>query len=555
MELPAGFAGFVPADQPGTWKASAPDSQAQFVVGHLLLENAGAIPEKVELWRRDAWWEPLLSGSEGGHRSTPWKGAWAGENQAAGLEIEYSRAGRPFRILERLVVLGDHLVLANWEGPLEQRGAALRALGTFRIPPAWRPGPAMAEDREHGLGPEASILPPLGRLDLKVDLTRLRLEGRIQVDLTYAPAPPAAKPVLFRIPPSGEERSVSPDGEGRFHLAYSLEWNDREAAARLGWIEGPRCLAALQGAWVAVPVSGAGTLLPPPWRLRVAVPAQETVLSAREPSGIHLEGKPAVRVFQFPEVSGGRSWPFFLMGQFNRAQAAGRTIHLRVGARAHGFEDPLRWLDRLTKVLEDWLPGSVPDWRAATFPGAGDRVLDGLLILDENHGWFQDPLDSDWQGQSRRTGLAEFLARIPFQLQLRGVGSARPFLTASLSEFAAWRLLQAAGRSEDAARLRRSWVDRETASGPLPRPLSALPAADLFGPARLLTRGALTWQAIEEKAGREVLDAVLQEFLARGGTWTTEDLKKALQGRQGEGWEAFFRKHLYGLAPPPLPGR
>ncbi|MFQ5748709.1 MAG: hypothetical protein ACE5H3_04530, partial [Planctomycetota bacterium] len=385
MELPAGYPGFVPGDQPDTWKASARGSEAQFVVGHLRLENAGAIPEKVESWRRDAWWEPLLSGTGATHRYTPWQGPWAGEMRAAGLEIEYSRSGKPFRILERLVVLGDHLVLANWEGPLEQLESAQRALATFRLPPAWNPGPGKAEDRDRGLGPDARILPSLGRLDLRVDLTALRLEGRIQVDLTYAPSVPAGKPVVFRIPPSGEERSVSPDGEGRFQLAYALEWSDREAAARLGWIDGPRCLAALQGAWVALPVTGPGTLLPPPWRRRVAVPAQDSGRCARAPARIHLEGRPAVRVFQFPEVSGGRSWPFFLTGQFKRSQAAGRTIFLRIGARAHGYEVPVRWLDRLSEVLQTWLPGADPSWRAATFPGAGDRVLDGLLILAANH--------------------------------------------------------------------------------------------------------------------------------------------------------------------------
>jgi len=55
MELPPGYSKFVPGEQPETWKAAAAAAEAQFVVGHLRLENAGAIPAKVENWRRDAW--------------------------------------------------------------------------------------------------------------------------------------------------------------------------------------------------------------------------------------------------------------------------------------------------------------------------------------------------------------------------------------------------------------------------------------------------------------------------------------------------------------------
>ena len=182
-----------------------------------------------------------------------------------------------------------------------------------------------------------------------------------------------------------------------------------------------------------------------------------------------------------------------------------------------------------------------------------DRSLPGVLLLDEEAGWLDRPLDSVVQGVTLRTGLARRLGAHAFSVRLRGVGSASPWLSLALGEYAAARLLEAAGQAAEAEALRAWWAEREAALGELPEPLSLLPWADLTGPRWLLCRGPRVWEALEREAGREILDRVLDARLQGGGTWTTEDLRRDLEAPTGRSLEAWFRTHVYGRIPPPQP--
>jgi aminopeptidase N len=57
--------------------------------------------------------------------------------------------------------------------------------------------------------------------------------------------------------------------------------------------------------------------------------------------------------------------------------------------------------------------------------------------------------------------------------------------------------------------------------------------------------------AIEHKAGRDKLDAVLNAAIRKRSWWTTEDLREALEDRTGQDWSTFFRDYVYGRAFPP----
>ncbi|RMH02343.1 MAG: hypothetical protein D6702_09145, partial [Planctomycetota bacterium] len=213
------------------------------------------------------------------------------------------------------------------------------------------------------------------------------------------------------------------------------------------------------------------------------------------------------------------------------------------------------FLARAAAELGRSLPAAAagPVWSVTSFAGTGDRVLPGLLVLDEERGWLQQPVDSAWgpAGGTRRRGLAELAAGRAFGLRLRGRGSAAPFLEASLTAYLARRILADLGHADEAEALLAAWRAHDQAAGELPAPLSLLPREDLFGAQRLLGRGPLVWLAIERRAGRDRLDAVLNGFLKAGGFWTTEELRRALEERTGESWEAFFRDHVYGRRPPP----
>jgi hypothetical protein len=77
-----------------------------------------------------------------------------------------------------------------------------------------------------------------------------------------------------------------------------------------------------------------------------------------------------------------------------------------------------------------------------------------------------------------------------------------------------------------------------------------MPPEDSFGARRLQSRGALVWQAIETRAGREVLDALLDTALAAGKPWSTTALQAALEARTDGEWSDFFRDHVYGRLTP-----
>jgi len=62
------------------------------------------------------------------------------------------------------------------------------------------------------------------------------------------------------------------------------------------------------------------------------------------------------------------------------------------------------------------------------------------------------------------------------------------------------------------------------------------------------------WTWIEGAAGRPVLDRILARFAAAPGSWTTEDLRRALEAETGRDWLEDFRRFVYGREAPPAPG-
>ena len=133
---------------------------------------------------------------------------------------------------------------------------------------------------------------------------------------------------------------------------------------------------------------------------------------------------------------------------------------------------------------------------------------------------------------------------------LTGIGNGAVFLDASLSEYAAWRILESAGLLSEADAMRTFWKSNEDALGKLPLPLTLMPLGDLQGGRRLMTRGALVWLAIEKRAGRLVLDKILNSKLDGSGFWSTEDLRLALEKHCEDDWLPFFQAHVYGRKHP-----
>jgi hypothetical protein len=552
LELPAGFEEFTHTDaglQSGVevWTASRKDGQANLQVMHQWLGAVGAIAESVAANQRQGQWLPLLGQRE--HTMEAWTGV-IDTIHAAGTEIRYDQGATPMMIIERIAIQGDSMTVLLWEGLTAGADDARKALDTFLMPQEWIPAPPPEVDIYRGLGPHGAAQPFPGSFTIRAQVVaeKANEELRLEVDLTYVPSvvPVASGELQWQLPPGAGQLPVDENLGGR-RIAYSLPITGQ---GDHGLIRINReSFSALDALWLAVPsflVESKTGYQPPAWTLEVIHPPHVLCLGPVMEAQQFSErlGK---RITSFKKVEAGKAWPYFLVGAYKRQQTEGLNWHLRLDSKAKLTQDSVQELLRLRKVLDQWLPGASQDWTVASFNYTGDRVLPNLLVLDEDKDWFQAPVDAKLQDLSRRVTLARLLCQERFGTRLQGLGSAKQFLDSSLAEFATWRLLQQSDNQSDADELIAWWHTREQLLGKLPMPLSLLDTSDLFGAQRLLSFGPLVWVAIEEKLGREPMDAMLRFLLASPRSWSTLDLEKQLQDRQPNvDWATFLRKHVYG---------
>jgi len=546
MTLPDGWAEFHRVESPAAeaWESRRDD--ARMLVRRFLLEAPGARPEAVAREVRNGLWRSLLEGVE--HEVRPWRGAWAG-GEAAGHRIAYRHRDRAMVVLERFRVLGDVLLQATWEGPAAEAEAAEAALATFLPGPSWAPAPLPRRDPDRGRRPGSLARPFPGGLEVRarwrpaVPDRPAELEVRVRREADAEPEA-GTLPWLF---PEGADVLESGPLEVRYRLVLSPE------APVASWGLAPDRnggLAALDAGWLAVPDPGPGAVAPPAWRLVLLHPAHFTafgpdgaVASELDPGGEEFRTEPVV-------VGADRLWPGFLVGRYAEREGAPIPTRLRLDAQAVLPDEAPRLLGRLAAARRDWLGVPAPAV-VVSHPGLGDRVFGDVVVLDETRGWWDAPADGSLDGEPRVVHAARLLMQQVFGGRLHGDGTAAPFLEASLAEWAAARLLERAGDSAAARRLRESWRAREGLAGPLPMPLSLLGPADLFGPRRLLTAGPLLWEAVAARVGGEDFEAWLAERARSGGRWDTADLEAGL-GRLApqEDWRAFLDARLYSVHQP-----
>lgn len=543
FELPDGYPAFQAVDTPDgrAWVALHPDGDAQFELRHFLLASPGARADLVAENLRKERWEPLMR--DYGHDIVPWEGAWGGL-PAAGHRIDFVLGERARVLVQRIAVDHDHLVIATWEGGNDRSAQALTALNAFTIPSAWRSEAAPRIDEDHGIGPHAEAPPVIGHIRARVD-ARDPVFRTVDFRLRFEPADD--EPVRvggWRLPPGAELVEESPDA---VHYRVSLWAEDGSMTPQAGLLPGPSCLSGTGVTWLAMPAAYAtedGRYAAPDLTLEMLVPPH--LMALTDVPAAERERLEDAQRFVFARRPGGGSWPIFVVGQYEFEEVAEHVVALRRSAESPSFRRPVRFLAELTRAAATWLPAADTAWSALTFPGAGDLVLDDLLVFDEANRWFRDPLEASWLDGTRRTGLARKIGYQVFGRQLAGRGHGAVFLEGSLSEYAAWRLLEATGRSDEADAMLAFWIDNEQQQGELPRPLTRMPREDLAGARRLMSRGGLVWKAIEARAGRDKLDAVLRARVDGGGTWTTEDLRADLERVTEKDWLDWFRRHVYG---------
>jgi hypothetical protein len=555
MDLPESYGAFETDPQrAGTWSATRADGLGKVSVGRFDLGVPGAQLDAVLEDIANRQWRPRVKELPESSLDR-WSGTMSGLD-AGGWEIRYRFNESMMAVTQQVAITGNYLILMDWSGPAAAREGMKPYFQSLQLPPEWLPEPTPTVDAARGLSGDLHSPFP-GSLSIALDLRSLEEEERIDVLVTYHPAEPEKEPVVsgepaWRLPGAAVRLPVNP-GDGRYDVRYSLnisESHNYGNAYGITRLPGDS-FAALDPLWIALPmflVESEELYAPPAWSLTVYHSAHLRCMTAR-PVLTNFQEDTGVMTSAMTQLEAGQAWPFLVMAQYQQRREQEGTWWLRLDAKARTPKEALKARRALVETATE-LWGEVPEFTLASFPYVGDRVLPGLLLLDEQRGWFDKPIDGQLDEAPRLVQLARLIAQQRFGARLRGEGTAAQFLERSLAEFATARILEDVEWPEAdtmAEELRQSWRKREESAGELPLPLSLIPVDDLYGARRLLSFGPLVWAEIETKMGQEAFDSMLKERTASPTRWSCADLEKELRQRAPDvDWEPFLRASLYG---------
>ena len=556
MDLPESYGAFETDPQrAGTWSATRADDLGKVSVGRFDLGVPGAQLDAVLEDIANRQWRPSLANLPEASLER-WSGTLSGL-PAGGWEITYRYNESMMAVTQQVAITGNYLILMDWSGPAAGREGMKPYLQSLQLPPDWLPEPTPTVDPARGLSGDLHSPFP-GTLSIALDLRNLEEEERIDVLVTYHGGAAAEsseeepQALDWRLPPAARRLEANP-GDGPFDVRYQLnigESHNYGNAYGITRLPGDS-FAALDPLWIALPmtlVQSEELYAPPAWSLTVYHSAHLRCMTA-QPVLTNFQEDTGIMTSAMTQLEAGQAWPFLVMAQYQQRREQDGTWWLRLDAKARTPKEALKARRALVETAQE-LWGEVPEFTLASFPYVGDRVLPGLLLLDEQRGWFDKPIDGQLDDAPRLVQLARLIAQQRFGARLRGEGTAAQFLERSLAEFATVRLLEQVewpDAAEMAEELRQSWREREESAGQLPLPLSLIPVDDLYGARRLLSFGPLVWAEIEARMGQEAFDHMLRERTAAPSRWSCADLERELKQRAPDvDWEPFLRASLYG---------
>ncbi|MDA1260601.1 MAG: hypothetical protein O3A20_08250, partial [Planctomycetota bacterium] len=389
--LPQGYSAFAPVSgRSEAWESKTEAGDARFLVERFLLDGYGAHADSVlrDLKQR-AWGTTALEAEE--ISFTAWSGQWGGVPEIAGHTVNYKKEGKqPGAVVERVAVVGEQMIHFLWDGPATRIAEGLDTADRFRIPDVWIPAPAVDRDLHRGLAPGSEALALPWALEIRLDFVSRRDQGDLDVAVRAKPVAEGGRipaRAEWNLPPGAIDLGTDEDGFIRYRLSASADPNQPLFAWSL--LYSPQGdLAAFDPIWLALPAEPPGRWLPPSWSLEARHPGHVELLGPTEWMHKHeLEEQGALT--QVGPVPAGLCWPFFVSGRFQKRQQSGTTWYLRLDAKAIVPDEAVAALHRLVKAADAWLgvPGDGA-WTVVSFPRAGDRVLPGLFVLDEEQEWF-----------------------------------------------------------------------------------------------------------------------------------------------------------------------
>ena len=536
INLPNYFGEFK-SDADASFIAKSIEPLAAVKVARYEISSSGAHLDSVLNDIRQRQWGPIIQNYPS-MAITKWSGK-VSVIDGGGFEVSSSDT----IILQRIAIHETLMVVISWESPLNKSGDGRACLDSFVIPQSWLATDLVVNDIYRGNGARGLSRDYPGTLAINVSLTNSETTNLIDIEVTFVGNENAPK-FEWQLPELSINSRALDNGAVHYQLALNIG-DDISLPNGIFRLNG-NDLMAFDPLWLAIPIFADDTeYRSPAWQLSLEYAPHLIAVSA-----------PMIKV-EFDEVRklknsltqivpSGSSWPFFAVANYRARQVDGFKWFLRLDSKSKLPDDAVDELLRLDKVLDNQLGAHKLPFTVSSFPYSSDRLFSGLLVFDEQRGWFDSPTDTSIDNFSRRVHLARILCEYRFGIESTGRGSAKLFLTRSLAEYSAQQLLKKAGYEDEAKSMTDFWQSNENNAGGLPQALSLTPVYDLYGARRLLSFGSMVWRDIASLLGAEKFDDLCKQIYSKPAYSADELLKMLIQAAPDNDWGKYFQQHIFG---------
>ena len=446
-------------------------------------------------------------------------------------------------ILQRIAIHETLMVVISWESPPSKSDDARKCLDSFVIPQSWLASDLVVNDIYRGNGAHGLARDYPGTLAISVSLATANVSNLIDIEVTFV-GNENAPTFEWQLPELSINSNVRDSGAIHYQLALNI--GDDVSLPNGIFRLNENDLRAFDPLWLAIPVfTDDVEYRSPAWQLSLEYAPHLIAVSAPMLK-VELNEKRKLKNSLTQIVPSGSSWPFFAVANYRARQVDDFKWFLRLDSKSKlpdGVIDELLLLD---KILDNQLGAHKRPFTVSSFPYSGDRLFSGLLVFDEQRGWFDAPTDTSIDSFSRRVHLARILCEYRFGVESAGRGSAKLFLTRSLAEYLAQQLLSGAGYEDEAKSMSDFWKLNESNAGGLPQALSLTPVNDLYGARRLLSYGAIVWANIASKLGTEDFNELCRQIYSKPAYSADELLKMLMQASPDNDWSKYFQQHVFG---------
>jgi hypothetical protein len=536
IDLPDYFGEFmVNADASYTAKSVQP--LAAVKIARYDISSSGVYLDSVLSDIRNRQWQPLKK-SYPSMQILDWRGKLS-ILDGGGFEISFGDS----IVLQRIAIHKTTMVVISWESPANNLDAARKCLDSFVIPETWLASNLVVNDIYRGNGPKGLAADYPGTLAISVSLADSNTTNLLNFQVAFV-ADEDAPQYKWQLPELAVNGQILETGAVRYQLALNSE-NDSSIPNGVFRLN-ENDLMAFDPLWLALPAFDNDLeYTSPAWQLNLEYAPHLIAVSAPM---VHVELNKDTKLknSRTQMVPSGQSWPFFAVANYRSQQTDDFNWFLRLDSKSKLPDEAVTELLALDALLSKRLGAHKLPFTVASFPYSGDRLFSGLLVFDEQRGWFDSPSDTTIDEFSRRVHLARSLCEYRFGIECHGLGSASLFLTRSLAEYLAYKLLLAASYSDEAQSMLDFWRLNEKNGGEMTQALSITQVYDLYGARRLLSFGATVWMDIASKLGDAKFNELCQSIYGTAG-YTASDLSKMLTQLQGNlDWPQYFQQHIFG---------